>query len=129
MKKYYLLLECKVKTVFNSYPQEPNTKDSTHLHRTQRACTKIRVANYTVLDLTKPQFLFQQNMSKAREYVKARDDADCLIIDTALSAAAEYLRCVTVVGDDTDLIVLLLHNTKDMELKTAQLFFRTNRSS
>ena len=41
------------------------------------------------------------------QYVKARDNADCLIIDTALLAAAEYLRCVTVVVDDTDLIVLL----------------------
>ena len=36
----------------NLYPQEPTTKDSTHMHRTQ-----IRVANDTVLDLTKPQFL------------------------------------------------------------------------
>ena len=61
------------------------------------------------------------------EYVKARDNADCLIIDTALLAAAEYLRCVTVVGDDTDLIVLLLHKTKDIELNTAQLFFRTTK--
>ena len=29
-------------------------------------------------------------------------------------AAAEYLRCVTVVGNDTDLIVLLLHNKNDV---------------
>ena len=58
---------------------------------------------------------------------KARDNADCLIIDIALLAAAEYLRCVTVVGDDTDLIVLLLHKTKDIELNTAQLFFRTKK--
>ena len=52
-------------------------------------------------------------MSKQKIY------ADCLIIDTALLAAAEYLRCVTVVEeDDTDLIVLLLHKTKDIELNT-----------
>ena len=31
-----------------------------------------------------------------------------------------------MVGDNTDLIVLLLHKTKDMELNTAQLFFRTS---
>ena len=43
----------------------------------------------------------------------------------ALLARADYLRCVTVVGDDTDLIVLLLHKTKETELNTAQLFFRT----
>ena len=42
-------------------------------------------------------------------------------------AAAEYLRCVTVMGDDTDLIVLLLHNTKDIELNTAKLFYRTKK--
>ena len=28
-----------------------------------------------------------------------------------------------MVGDNTDLIVLLLHKTKDIELNTAQLFF------
>ena len=43
--------------VFDSYPQELTTKDSTHLQSVQRACTKNRVANDTVLDLTKPQFL------------------------------------------------------------------------
>ena len=108
---------------------------------TQRACTKIRVANDTVLDLTKPQFLSNIDNKQSFvdylalklanipgiEYVKARDNADCLIIDTALLAAAEYLRCVTVVGNDTDLILLLLHKTKDIELNTAQLFFRTKK--
>ena len=78
---------------------------------TQRGCTKTKVANNTVLDLTKPQFLSTSDNKHSFvdylalklanipgiEYVKARYDADCLIIDTALSAAAEYLRCVTVV--------------------------------
>ena len=32
-----------------------------------------------------------------------------------------------MVGDDTDLIVLLLHKKKEMELNTAQLFFRTKK--
>ena len=105
MNKNYLLSECKVKTVFDSYPQEPTTEDSTHLHRTQRTCTKIRIANNTVLDLTKPQFLFNSDNKQSFddylslklanvpgiENVQARDDADCLIIDTTLSAAAEYL--------------------------------------
>ena len=36
-KKNYLLSECKVKAFFDSYPQEPTMKDSTHLHRTQDA--------------------------------------------------------------------------------------------
>ena len=93
MKKNYPLSECKVTTVFDSYPQEPNTKDSTHLHRTQRASTKIRVVNDTVLDLTKPQFLSNSDNKQSFvdylalklanipgiEYVKARIDADCLM--------------------------------------------------
>ena len=105
VNKNYLLSECKVKTVFDSYPQEPTTKDSTHLHRTQRTCTKIRIANNTVLDLTKLQFLFNSANKQSfvdylafkltnipgKENVKARDDAVCLIIDRALWAAAEYL--------------------------------------
>ena len=105
VNKNYLLSECKVKTVFDSYPQEPTTKDSTHLHRTQRTCTKIRIANNTVLNLTKLQLLFNSaNKQSFIDYlalklanipgienVKARDDADCLIIDRALSSAAEYL--------------------------------------
>ena len=119
-----------MKTVFDSYPQEPTTKDSTPLHRTQITCTKISIANNTILNLTKLQFL-SNNANKQSfadylalklanipgiENVKARDDAGCccLIIDTALLVAAEYLGCVAVVGDDTDLIVLLLCNTKDM---------------
>ena len=77
-----LRLNCKVMTVIDSYPQEPTTKDSTHLHRTQKTCPKIRIANNIVLDLT-------------------------------------------VFGDDTDLIALLLHNTKGMELN--KLFFHTKK--
>ena len=98
----------------------------------------IRAANDPALDLTKPQFLSNSDNTQSFvdylalklvnipgiEYFKARDNADCLIIDSALLAAAEYLRCVTVVGDDTDLIV---HKTKDIELNTAQLFFRTKK--
>ena len=72
-------------------------------HRTQRACTKIRVANDTVLDLTRTQFLSNSdnkqsfvdylalklaNIPGIELYVKARDNADSLIIDTALLAAA-----------------------------------------
>ena len=43
VKRNNLHSECKVKAVFDSYPQEPTIKDSTHLHRTQRACTKIKI--------------------------------------------------------------------------------------
>ena len=91
VNKNYLLSECKVKTVFDSYPQEPTNKDSTHLHKAQRTCTKIRIANNTVLDLTKLQFFSNSDNKQSFvdylalklanipgiENVKARDDADC----------------------------------------------------
>ena len=91
VNKNYLPSECKVKTVFDSYPQEPPTKDSTHLHSAQRSCTNIRIANNTVLDLTKLRFLsnsdnkqsFVDNLAlklaniTGIENVKARHDADC----------------------------------------------------
>ena len=127
MNKNYLLSECKVKTVFDSYPQEPTTKDSTHLHRTQRTFTKISIANNTLIDLTKLQFLSNSDNKQSFvdylalklanipeiENVKAKDDADCLIIETALLAAAEYSRCVTVVGDDTDLITRTVETARE----------------
>ena len=70
---------------------------------TQKACAKIRVSNDTVLDLTKPQFLssrgYEQSFvdyvplklaeSPGIECGKARNDADCFAIYTALAVAAE----------------------------------------
>ena len=76
-----------------------------------------------VLDISKQQFLSNSNNKQSFvDYVKlkltdiegiqvvsARSDADCLIVDTAITALTECpAKCVTVVGDDTDLIVLLL---------------------
>ena len=49
--KNYLKPDCDVKVVFDSYPEEPTTKDSTHLRRTRQSCTKISVADKMVLDM------------------------------------------------------------------------------
>ena len=85
----------------------------------------IKVANNTILDITKQQFLSNSyNKQSCVDYVslhrdgiegaeslKVRDDADCLIVDTAIAESRNRLStcCVTVVGDDTDLIVLMFH--------------------
>ena len=144
VKKHHLLPGCEVKVVFDSYPQEPTTKDSTHLRRTNQACIRIRVADDTLLDITKQQFLSNSEnkqqfvdyvssklaMIPGIECVKARDDADCLIVDTAMaSSAASPTKCVTVVGDDTDLIVLILHRTRNSVLTPGKLYFRTKKWS
>ena len=49
--KNYLKPDCDVKVVFDSYPEEPTPKDSTHLRRTRQSCTKISVADKMVLDM------------------------------------------------------------------------------
>lgn len=142
VKKHYLLPGCQVKVVFDSYPQGPTTKDSTHLRRTRQACVKIRVADDTLLDITKQQYLSNsENKQNFVDYVslkldgiegiecvKARDDADCLIVDTAIVASTNSPnKCVTVVGDDTDLIVLILRRTRDSTLTPGKLYFRTKK--
>ena len=80
--------------MFDSYPQGPTTKDSTHLRRTRQACVKIRLADDTLLDITKQQYLSNNENKRSFvdyvslkldgiegiECVKARDDADCLIV-------------------------------------------------
>ena len=142
--KNYLKPECHVKVVFDSYPDEPTTKDSTHLRRARQSSTKIRVADEMVLDITKQQFLSNSNNKQSFvDYVRlkldaidgiqcvaARSDADCLIVDTAITALTDSpAKCVTVVGDDTDLIVLLLNRTKNCVPRAGQLYFRTKKWS
>ena len=92
--KNYLKPDCDVKVVFDSYPEEPTTKDSTHLRRTRQSCTKIKVADKMVLDISKQQFVSNSNNKQSLvDYVKLkltdiegiqcvspRSDADCLIV-------------------------------------------------
>jgi hypothetical protein len=98
IKKHYLLPTSKVKIVFDSYPQVPSTKDSTHLRRVKNACTNIRITDEAILDVTKAQFL-SNSINKQRfvdylvsvldkiegiECLQAEDDADTLIIETCV---------------------------------------------
>ena len=79
-----------------------------------------------VLDISKQQFVSNSNNKQSLvDYVKLkltdiegiqcvspRSDADCLIVDC--NDRTDRM-CVTVVGDDTDLIVLLLQRTPQQD--------------
>ena len=53
--------------------------------------------------------LLSQQLQKANISVKhSDDDADLLIVQTALEMGEQHT--VTVIGEDTDLLVLLLHH-------------------
>lgn len=71
------------------------------LKRGDFLCNKTNKQNF--IDMLSDQL--QQNECKA---VLARDDADVLIIQTAI-ASAENCEAV-LVGDDTDLLILLCHH-------------------
>ena len=61
---------------------------------------------------------------------KADDDADCLIVLTPLEALADNPgKAVTLVGDDTDLIVLLLYHTQERRLFPGEPLFSTKEST
>ena len=106
--------------VFDGYNNEPSTKDKTHLRRTN-GCSggpDICFSGDMLLCETKQRFLMN-SANKQRfikhliatfrengfERVQAPGDADCLIVKTALEKASESQ---TVVGEDTDLLLLLL---------------------
>ena len=91
--EHFLLPGCTVKVVFDSYPTTPTTKDSTHLRITRKSFAKIRVAENTVQNVAKPQFLSNpENKLGLVSYLadklnavpgvlcsKADDVADCLL--------------------------------------------------
>ncbi|KAG1681764.1 Serine/threonine/tyrosine-interacting protein [Nymphon striatum] len=129
LKKHYLLPRCQVKVVFDSYPQGPTTKDSIYLRRTRQACIKIRVADDTLLDITKQQY-FSNSENKQSfvdyvslkldgvegiECVNARDDVDCLIVDTAIVALTNSSnKRITVVGDDNEWSYLMRREMQEI---------------
>ena len=128
VKKHYLSKgkNCTVKVVFDSYPSVPTSKDSAHIRRGKSKSTNISIASNTILDLTKSLFLSnQRNKQRFVDFVipylkkvhgiacvQAVDDADTLIAKTAI----QHLKTtdVTLYGDDTDLLALLLHQSNDI---------------
>ena len=103
--------------VFDGYISGPTIKDVAHGRRSK--CLK---GNHTIFDRNTP-FLSnsvnkQNRINLFPEYLEAigcqvlhaHNDADHLIVDTAVVAAAESGSPIVIIGEDTDLLVLLCSN-------------------
>ena len=112
--------------VFDGY-DESSTKDMTHMRRSNGkkglCVTFTGDMNLTVTkedfltnNLNKKQFvslLSRQLESNGSKVFMAKADADLLIVNKAIEAAET--RNTVSVGDDTDLLVLLLHHLIPIE--------------
>lgn len=115
----------KASVVFDGYTSCPSTKDMTHLRRKtgRKIATDVDFEGDMLVSDTKESFLanetnkqrFIYELSNALqdggvETHLADGDADCLIVRTALRKAEE--EPTAVIGQDTDLLVLLLFHIK-----------------
>jgi hypothetical protein len=130
--KYCISKYGKATVVFDGYDQGPDIKDVTHKRRTRGSGATVVLTPQTVVTLSKPDFLsnkqnkhrFISILSSSLEQagcltIKASGDADVLITQTAILASKSTN--TALVGDDTDLLVLLLYHT---DMNGCQLFFR-----
>ena len=107
--------------VFDGYNDDPTTKDATHLRRTGY-CLGVtgHFASGMMIKSMKDEFLNNKaNKQRFIHYVSdnleragcsvdnAKYDADALIVLTAVASARH--KETELIGDDTDLLVLLLH--------------------
>lgn len=114
--------------VFDGYEDSPSTKDLTHKKRKgQKVGRRIEFTSDMVLKVKKQDFL-SHNENKQRfiyllsdaleragyEVHHAKGDADLLIVKTAVAIAKDHP--TVLVGDDTDLLILLCHHFVEGEL-------------
>ena len=109
--------------VFDGY--EPSTKDHEHQRRLQASKTPpaadMQVEVNCEMKYPRDQFLsntknkvqfikyLSEELSKEYHVINCREDADTTIVKEALKFAQEGCP-VTIVGEDTDILVLLLHH-------------------
>lgn len=118
--------------VFDGYDSGPDVKDATHQRRSHGSGPTVALTHQTVVTLKKKDFLSnkankQNFLCILSSYLEeagcltahARSDADVLIIQTAIQSSKTVN--TVVVGEDTDLLILLLHHA-DMDGK--ELYFR-----
>lgn len=110
--------------VFDGYEGGPSTKDSIHVQRAKsRQCVSVHFTDSTKLTIKKEDFLSNAKNKQKIVYslssalkanghtcINATQDADLLIVKTAVQHAKLQQTCV--VGDDTDLLVLLCHQAE-----------------
>ena len=117
--------------VFDGYKEEPTIKDATQLRRTGATPgVTVHFSGDMIIQSKKDQFLNnKENKQRFLVYLSAKlekagcitdhakHDADVLIVQTAIASART--KDTVLVGDDTDLLVLLLHHA---DLNAQELF-------
>ena len=110
--------------VFDGYKCGPTTKDIAHLRRTAGAFSTDSNFSKSMVPSEKKEHFLSNKKNKQKfidmlgtaleevgcKIVHAKGDADTVIVETALRCASE--KEVTVIGEDTDLLVLLCYHTK-----------------
>ena len=113
--------------VFDGYRN--STKDMAHKVRSKTlSCSNITVEFSTCLTVKKAQFLSNPGnnylIRSGFSCLNAQSDADVLICRTAVTLL--QTKCnVTVVGDDTDLLVILIDMTRNLSLNRWKIFLLT----
>ena len=110
--------------VFDGYNDDPTTKDAIHLRRTGDCVgMTVQFASGMMITSQKDEFLNNKaNKQRCIHYISdnleragcsvdhAKDDADVLIVLTAVASARH--KETVLIGDDTDLLLLLLHHAE-----------------
>jgi len=117
--------------VFDGYEDGPSTKDSAHQRRTGTSGPIVNFDCNMVLKLKKEEFL--RNTANKQRFINilgekleqsgyitihSAGDADLSIVQAAIQSAKTIT--TVLVGDDTDLLVLLCHHA---EINARDLFF------
>ena len=105
--------------MFDGYEVGPSIKDCAH----QRRSLKLNVDKVNISEATKAviQLIMEQMKQKGCDVIQAEGDVDVEIAKVAISMSA--FRLTSLIGEDIDLLVLLLFHT-DVSKCTA-LYFRS----
>ena len=107
--------------VFDGYGNGPSTKDMAHLRRSGGVGNTVNFHADMVLSSRKDEFLSNpvnkqrfiimlsdMLVANGHKTIHSQNDADLLIVETAIRRAAD--QPVVVIGEDTDLLILLCHH-------------------
>ena len=114
----------KATIVFDGYESPLSTKDTAHQRRSRTVGREVLFSEEMILTTKKEEFL-SNKANKSRfikmlatylanrcvHVIQAKDDADVLIVQTAVDFSRS--QNVVVIGDDTDLLVLLIYHVNE----------------
>ena len=122
--------------VFDGYDGGPSIKDNTHVRCSRNhVANKVNISDATKFAGKKEDFLSndtnkqaiihlisQRLRQKGCHVIQAEGDADVDIVKAAISMSSYH--CTTLIGEDTDLLVLLLYHVALTNCKN--LYFRSD---